>query len=176
MLLSFNIHPQQVADASAPFTSWDEESVIRSRYQVMIEIPESLVCHTDQMARWVERIRKLGMLVAYDDFGKGQSRITDLLQVPPDFLKLDRSLIADLQAEPAKQTIVRAVVDACRSLQVKTIGEGVETEQEWRACLDAGIDYGQGYLFGKPMPAYQLLDIDTSSLPPHCPFVRLKLV
>jgi len=176
MLLSFNIHPQQIADASAPYTEWSEDSVIRSRYRVLIEIPESLVGQAGQMARWVERIRGLGMLVAYDDFGKGQSRITDLLQVPPDYLKLDRSLIADLQDEPAKQTIVKAVVKACRSLQVKTIGEGVETEQEWQACLDAGIDIGQGYLFGKPLPAYQMLNTDTSTLPPHCPFVRLKLV
>lgn len=176
-MLFINLHPAEIHDESF-LRSLEEfsKSKLRERYRVILEMPESWVCNTQEMQVLVKQIRALGMLVAYDDFGAGQSRIPDLITVPPDFLKLDRQLIASLSAHRVKHSLVKAIVDACRALHVTTLGEGIETEDELTACIDMGIDLGQGFHLSRPLPAYELFGTDRETLPPTCPFVRLDLM
>jgi EAL domain-containing protein (putative c-di-GMP-specific phosphodiesterase class I) len=112
----------------------------------------------------------VGCLVAFDDFAKGQSRISDLVTTPPDFLKIDRELITGLCAGGPKETLLRGLVDTCGELEVSVIAEGVETEEEHEICLELGIPYIQGFYLARPAPAYELFGVAHESLPPSCPF------
>jgi EAL domain-containing protein (putative c-di-GMP-specific phosphodiesterase class I) len=177
LLLFFNIHPAEIRDKQLiPGLKTLVESGLGSKYRIVIEMPESWVCKTAEMQVLVREIRDLGLLVAYDDFGQGQSRIPDLIKVPPDYLKLDRELVTNLGSHPIKHGIVKAVVDACRQLHVKTLGEGIENEDELKVCIEMGIELGQGYAIGKPKPAYELFGIDQASLPQDCIFLRLEIL
>ena len=175
--LFFNLHPEELHDTNM-LSSLTElvESGLQEHFQIVIEVPESWVGETDQMKILVKKIRERDMLVAYDDFGAGQSRIPDLINVPPDFLKLDRQLIAGLGTHRVKNSIVKAVVEACTELNVKTIGEGIETQDEYDACKAIGIELGQGYFIEFPKSAYELFIIDESELPFECVFSQLNLL
>jgi EAL domain-containing protein (putative c-di-GMP-specific phosphodiesterase class I) len=180
--LFFNAHPTEIRDERRFWRSLQElarSDSLRQWYQLVVEMPESLVSNVEQTRRVVEQIRGLGMLVAYDDFGQGQARLEDLVIVPPDFVKLDRRLIADLGADRALHRIVSALVDTCRELNVRTLAEGIETAEELRACRALNIELGQGFLLQTPQPAYRLFGADLRKLPtqrPQCPFVQLNLL
>lgn len=175
--LFLNLHPAEILGPTFESILIEiQKSEARRQYRIVVEIPESLVCKTEDMQIWVQRIRNHDLLVAYDDFGRGQSRIPDLIEVPPDFLKLDRDLIAGLPHNRVKNDLVKALVDACSKLHVRTLGEGIETEEEFEACLSMGIEFGQGYLLGRPSPAHALFEEDRSTLPSDCPFLTLGLL
>lgn len=175
--LFLNVHPTEVRDVRF-FESLVNMggSDLRRWYRVVVEMPESWVGNTQEMQGLVKQIRANGMLVAYDDFGSGQSRISDLLEVPPDFLKFDRQLITQLAENRVKQGLVRAVVEACRDLGVTTIGEGIEMAEDQLACGEMGIDLGQGFGLTRPMTAYELFQTDASTLPEECLFVQLNML
>jgi EAL domain-containing protein (putative c-di-GMP-specific phosphodiesterase class I) len=174
--LFINVHPAELRDAR-PLQWLDQycQAEIAQLYRLVVEIPESHVCNTEEMQTLVSEIHARGLKVAYDDFGRGQSRIADLISVPPDFLKLDRELIGSLGLNPVKHSLVKAIVAACRDLNVSTIGEGIENEEELAACQAIGIEYGQGYFLGRPASAYDLFGADRSTLPDICPYVKLGI-
>ncbi|MFO0946871.1 MAG: EAL domain-containing protein [Planctomycetota bacterium] len=175
--LFLNVHPSEVRSERFFESLVTMAGVdLRRWYRVVVEMPESWVGNTQEMRGLVKQIRANGMLVAYDDFGAGQSRISDLLEVPPDFLKFDRQLITQLAENRLKQGLVRAVVDACRDLGVTTIGEGIEEREDQRACRELGIDLGQGFGLTRPMTAYELFQSDPNGLPEECLFVQLNML
>lgn len=172
-----NLHPAELLDDRfMPSLKEFINSDLGRMYQAVVEMPESWVCNTGQMGGLIHKIRDLGMKVAYDDFGAGQSRIQDLFTVPPDFLKLDRELIAGLDSQRVKHDLVQAIVKACRELNVTPLGEGIETKEELEACKKLGISLGQGYYLCRPKPAYDLFSVGSQTLPQHCVFVKLQLL
>ena len=119
-----------------------------------LELTESMIIHADQNTRHVlDELRSLGVRVALDDFGTGYSSLGYLSQLPIDCLKIDRSFIASLQSDPAAQGITHAVLAMARSLQLRTVGEGIENKEQLAFLRDNGCDEGQGFLFSKPLPA-----------------------
>jgi EAL domain-containing protein (putative c-di-GMP-specific phosphodiesterase class I) len=94
--------------------------------------------------------RKYGLLVAIDDFGEGYSSLNLLAQLRPEYIKLDRQLISEIQADKTKTLIVEAIVKLCQNLSIKVIGEGVETIDEVRILRDMGVYLFQGYYFARP--------------------------
>lgn len=175
--LFFNLHPAEAdPDHYGRMLGVLGESRLQDSYRIVLEIHESLVADTDTMKRLVHSARARNVQVAFDDFGAGQSRLHDLVNVPPDFLKLDRSLVVDLAKERVKHGLVKAIVEACRELEVITLAEGIETDEELTACAEMGVDLGQGYLLGRPQSPFALFGADTATLPRTCPFVRLDVV
>jgi EAL domain-containing protein (putative c-di-GMP-specific phosphodiesterase class I) len=172
-----NIHPTELAEGK--FIEILDQIVANNTndyLQTVVELPESWVGNTHEMQRIVKQIRDRKLLVAYDDFGAGQSRIPDLINVPPDFIKLDRQLISRIEENKVKRSLVKAVVDACNELKVKTLAEGIETIDEMNGCVDLGVDLGQGFLICKPQPAFQLFSAEPKQIPQACPFVRLDML
>ena len=107
------------------------------------------------------------ILLVYDDFGAGQARLLELADVPPDFLKFDRSLIQDIGgAPPARRRLLQSLAKLALDLGIDLIAEGVETEEEATVCRRMGFAYGQGYLFSHPQTSDQLSRGD-GSVPPH---------
>lgn len=174
-LLFLNVHPAELRDKDIlKVLSIFHQSLEDSHYKIVVEMPESWVCNNDDMQHFCNAVREQGMLVAYDDFGQGQARITDLINAPPDFLKIDRQLISSLNNNAPQQILVQGVVQACAELKVTVLAEGIETQEELEACVRMGITLGQGYHLGRPRAAYELFDIEPNLLPGPCPFVRLR--
>ena len=122
-----------------------------------IEVTETyLVTHPDQARRAIDSIRALGVTVALDDFGVGYSSIGYLRRFAFDKLKLDRSLIANIDRDPHAQRLVQATVALADALDLTVTAEGVETEEEAALLRIAGCDALQGFFFGRPAPAAEL--------------------
>jgi EAL domain-containing protein (putative c-di-GMP-specific phosphodiesterase class I) len=118
-----------------------------------LEVHEQAVTNPQAVHDLRRALDALDIRLAYDDFGAGRSRINELIEVPPDYLKFDETLIRDIDRAPnAKRKLLRALVRMCEESSIQTLAEGVETEGEARAARDLGFDLGQGYLFGKPKP------------------------
>ena len=104
------------------------------------------------MIRWLkDELASLGIGLAYDDFGVGESRLNELAEVPPDYLKLDRSLIENLhQASQSKQLLVESLVRIVHQLGVIALAEGIESAEQAETCRKLGLDLGQGYYYAEP--------------------------
>lgn len=102
--------------------------------------------------RWIRRIKGLGCSFALDDFGMGFSSFSYLRMLPVDFLKIDGTFIRELDQDPTHRALVQAISVVANTLGKKTIAEFVENKDILRILQEMGINYGQGYHFGKPAP------------------------
>jgi EAL domain-containing protein (putative c-di-GMP-specific phosphodiesterase class I) len=121
--------------------------------QVLVEITESLLLRRDWRA-WTDLgiLREAGAQIAIDDFGTGYSALSYLRDVPLDVVKLDRSLVTPMRTSARQREFVHGIVELAKTLDLRVIAEGIETDQERMAVVDAGCDYGQGFLFSPPRP------------------------
>ncbi len=119
-----------------------------------LEITEgTLMNHPEVMISELEKIKKMGVSIAVDDFGSGYSSLNYLKRLPVDLLKIDRSFIRDIESDPSDVAIVTGIVALAKSLTLKTVAEGVETESQRAILQRLGCDNFQGYLVSKPLPA-----------------------
>jgi len=98
----------------------------------------------------VQRVRDAGLRIAVDDAGGGVSSFRHILMVAPEIIKLDRSLIADLDVHPGRQALADLLVQFAERTGAELVAEGIERPEELDACTRHGIRYGQGYLLGRP--------------------------
>jgi diguanylate cyclase (GGDEF)-like protein len=119
-----------------------------------LEITESLAMqHTDVTLSTLKKLKKLGVSIAIDDFGTGYSSLAYLKRFPVDKVKIDRTFVAESPIDRDQAAIVAAIVALSHALQIKVIGEGVESEQQRHFLRRCGCDYLQGYLIGRPLDA-----------------------
>ncbi|HBX56396.1 MAG TPA: diguanylate cyclase [Pseudomonas sp.] len=122
-----------------------------------LELTEShLVEDVEAMIVKMGHLRSRGVRLSLDDFGTGYSSLSYLKRLPLDHLKIDRSFVQDLLSEPNDAAIVRTIVALGDNLNLAVTAEGVETMAQRDALLQLGCHKFQGYLFGKPGPAYLL--------------------
>jgi diguanylate cyclase (GGDEF)-like protein len=105
----------------------------------------------------MRRLRKLGCGVALDDFGTGLSSLSCLRQLPVTMLKIDGSFVRDVLHDPRAESMVRAIAQLARSMSIITVAEYIETEEIGDRVAELGVDYGQGFAIGKPLPLTELL-------------------
>jgi diguanylate cyclase (GGDEF)-like protein len=105
----------------------------------------------------MRRLRKLGCGVALDDFGTGLSSLSCLRQLPVTMLKIDGSFVRDVLHDARAESMVRAVAQLARSMSIITVAEYIETEEIGDRVAELGVDYGQGFAIGKPLPLTELL-------------------
>lgn len=118
-----------------------------------VELTETLALKDiDFAVDQMNRLRELGVKLAMDDFGTGYSSLKYLQILPITLLKLDRSFIIDIEHDKISFEIVSAVIRIAKSKGIETIAEGIENKEQQSILRMAGCDYGQGYLYGKPMP------------------------
>jgi len=121
------------------------------------EITESVAMEdTAVTQRAFERLGKIGVHVSIDDFGTGHSSLASLRRLPAQELKIDRAFVADLAESADARSIVLAVVQMAKTLGLRVVAEGVETEAQRDHLMQLGCDEMQGYLFAKPMSARAL--------------------
>ena len=122
-----------------------------------VELTETLaLSDIDYAVAQMNKLRELGVKLAMDDFGTGYSSLSYLQILPITLLKLDRSFITDIQHDNIAYEIVSAVIRIAKSKKIETIAEGIENTGQEDILRQAGCDYGQGYLYGKPMPASKM--------------------
>jgi EAL domain-containing protein (putative c-di-GMP-specific phosphodiesterase class I) len=151
-LIFVNLHLLDLFDRQllSPFAPL---SKVASR--VVLEITErtSLEGAIDLRYR-VAELRELGFHIAIDDLGGGHARMGTFTPLDTDFVKLDMSLVRDVDKHQMKQRLIRSVTQLCREQGTQVIGEGVETEAEAQVLVDLGCDLLQGYVIAKPGPAF----------------------
>lgn len=122
-----------------------------------LEVTESLMMEdTHGLSTILQQVRDMGIGVAIDDFGTGYSSLSHLQRLPIDRLKIDRAFITGLNQNAEDQVIAALVINMGHLLHLQVIAEGVETAEQRDRLLAMGCDDGQGYFFGKPMPADDL--------------------
>jgi diguanylate cyclase (GGDEF)-like protein len=121
---------------------------------LMIEITETTVMRDVGAAcRHLAEVKELGASVAVDDFGTGYASLSQLQQMPADVLKVDRSFIAALDGGEQNRDLLQAILGVGRSMALKVIAEGIETEDQLRTVTEMGCQMAQGFLIGRPAPA-----------------------
>jgi EAL domain-containing protein (putative c-di-GMP-specific phosphodiesterase class I) len=106
-------------------------------------------------------LTSLGCLLAIDDFGSGFSSFEHLRRLPADFVKVDARFIEDVTTDPVSGAILDGIVNTAHALSMKIIAEGIETPETVRLLGTQQIEYGQGYLYGRPAPAKPEAAVET---------------
>lgn len=125
-----------------------------ARKWIGVEITESAAVQLGpNVVRWVREVQKSGFRVAMDDFGSGVSSLIFLKDVPVDVLKLDRSLLSSNCESERERAMLESILAFAHRLNITTIAEGVETEEQLSFLRTSGCQRIQGYLMARPMPA-----------------------
>ena len=152
--VTVNISAQSVADIS--FTSWVQRTIEEAGappQNLLFEITETAALKDFDLARQlVSGLTEMGCQFALDDFGTGFGSFTELKHLPVTHLKIHMSFVRDLSRNDNDQRIVASIVNLAKNFGMRTIAEGVEEEVSLELLSDLGVDYGQGYLFGRPAP------------------------
>ncbi|WP_181703295.1 putative bifunctional diguanylate cyclase/phosphodiesterase [Chthonobacter albigriseus] len=155
--LSLNISPLQLQDPFLPtriLAVLTRENFPPSRLE--IEVTETaLMGDVDRARHVLSEFRGLGISVALDDFGTGYSSLNHLRELKFDRLKIDRSFIMTMADNPESEKIVDAVLGLAESLGIAVVAEGIENEVARAKLAGRGCEFGQGYLFSRPVPADQ---------------------
>ncbi|HEX9209563.1 MAG TPA: EAL domain-containing protein [Bradyrhizobium sp.] len=134
-----------------------------SPQRLEIEITESVLLERGvENHAFMERLKHIGIELALDDFGTGYSSLSYLTAFPFDKIKIDRSFIRNLTHQPRSSAIISSIVTLARGLDMSVTAEGVETPEEYERLKALGVNFAQGYLFGRPLPIDRIeLDVPT---------------
>jgi len=121
---------------------------------IVLEVHEEAATSSRLLATLRRRCDELEIRLAYDDFGAGQSRLLELVEVPPQVIKFDMHLIRGIQTfSTERRQMMTSLVQIAQNLGVAPLAEGVETAEEAAACREVGFELAQGFFFGRPAPA-----------------------
>jgi EAL domain-containing protein (putative c-di-GMP-specific phosphodiesterase class I)/CheY-like chemotaxis protein len=143
-----NIHGYDLEDEALLSPS---AALSRIASRVVLEITErASVNEIKDLSVRIQRLRDLGFRIAVDDLGAGYAGLTSFAQLRPDIVKIDMSLVRDVDREPTKERLVRSLTDLCREMKILAVCEGVETPAELETLVRIGCDFFQGYHFARP--------------------------
>lgn len=160
-VLFLNTHPSELDDLEALLESLVALRRALPSQAIVLELHEMAVAVSQDLRPVVDRLRELGIELAFDDFGKGRDRFLELAELAPNYVKFDRRLIVGLGGDvkgrerDIRRRMVESIVSAVSDFGVRTIAEGIETQQDLEICRELGFDFGQGYLWGRPAGADQ---------------------
>lgn len=157
--VAVNISSQQLANPRFGLIVQQilRESGVVAR-QLEFEITETSIMRMETYIDVALRmIRELGITISLDDFGTGYSSLSHLRRFPIDYLKIDRSFVDEALTNPDDQAIVSAIIGMAQNLGLQVVAEGVETQAQAEFIRAKGCDFAQGYYFGRPMQAADLL-------------------
>lgn len=160
-MIAINIHGytlEQLTSNSDAFAGLLEELEI-SPERIVLEITENTeVSDVRDIRRNLLAFRRLGMKVALDDTGVRHTSFEHIFWLEPDYIKVDRTLIEDIDSHERKQGLMSGMCLMSKEIGASIIAEGVESLEELRTITDIGVPYAQGYLLGRPLPAETWLD------------------
>lgn len=151
--LFINIHPNVLLDKN--YHSGETRALLEklniSPEQVVFELTErSAVGDFEEFARVLSHYRSQGYRIAVDDVGSGYNSLKTLIYLKPEFIKLDRSLIQNIDQHKAQQQLLTVILNYAIESGTKVIAEGIETKSEYEFIQSVGVHYAQGYAIGRP--------------------------
>jgi EAL domain-containing protein (putative c-di-GMP-specific phosphodiesterase class I) len=154
--VAVNVSALQLARAS--FFEHLEDCITENHLEVdaiTLEITESrLIANRPQASERLSKVRRMGIGVSIDDFGVGHSSVEQVLSLPANELKIDRTIVQDESASDG--ALLTTIVRLARDRGLRTVAEGIETEAQLARVRAVGCDRAQGYLIGRPMPKHDL--------------------
>ena len=154
--ISLNKSPMQFHHASATQGAWQDylQALGLPGAAIAVEITEGLLLDANSAVTGkLIDLRDAGIQVSLDDFGTGYSSLSFLQRFEIDYIKIDQSFVRHLIPASTDLALCKAIIVMAHELGMKVIAEGIETDSQRELLLAAGCDYGQGYLFARPMPA-----------------------
>jgi diguanylate cyclase (GGDEF)-like protein len=155
--VSVNVSAMQVT--SGRLVAQVREALAASKLpaqRLVIELTESMpMAGSDTVAATLAELRSMGVALALDDFGTGYSSLSSLLKQPLSLVKVDRSFVMDVPGDG--EILIKATVDVARCFGLEVVAEGVENRSQQARLTALGVNYMQGYLFGRPMPNVEFL-------------------
>ena len=150
--LTINVGPDVIAAPELP----ELLATVDAR-RIVLELTEHLAIEDyPRLHASLTAIRRRGTRLAIDDTGAGFSSLGHIVHLGPDLIKLDRSFTAGIDSDSVRRSLAHALVIFAGDIDAKVVSEGIETEGELRTIRELGIQYGQGYFIGHPMPAHRL--------------------
>lgn len=147
-MLFVNLHPRDLNDdaLTAP-----DAPLSKIATQVVLEITErSAIDSIREVKKRIAALREMGFRIAIDDLGAGYAGLTSFATLEPEIVKLDMSLVRDVDKRPMKQKLIGSMTQICKDMGMLVVGEGVETVEERDMLIELGCDLLQGYLLAKP--------------------------
>lgn len=141
-----SIHFDLIDQIVAPLLS----STSRRDINICVEVTE--YGFANEVIEQVGLLEKAGYVISVDDFGTGFSNLSVVKRVAPQFLKIDRSFVFEMEDASIKSTLIPEIVNIAHAVGAETIAEGIENTTQRERLAAMGIEYGQGYLFGRPEP------------------------
>ncbi len=156
-ILFVNTTPQEVCQLDVLVESLRMTQKIAPSNRIIVEINEKAITDTNEMSRFRNRLEKLNIGLAFDDFGVGQTRLLELAKAPPDYLKFDASLIHQIHLAPERlHQMISTFVKAAHDLGIDTLAEGIECANEEETCHRLGFKFAQGFFYSKPLPITEI--------------------
>jgi len=153
--VSINVSPLQFKGNGEWMLNWIDymSELGLSREAIIVEITENLLMENESSIRTnLAKLKDRGITIAIDDFGVGYSSLSYLQKMDVDFLKIDKSFVDHLVTKSHSRKLCRAMIIMARHLGIQVVAEGIETEGQENILKELGCDFGQGYLFSKPLP------------------------
>ena len=157
-LLFANTHPNEIEEPDLLEFSLRELRESAPHRPMVLEIHEKTATQTQPMRELRAKLNDLNIGLAYDDFGAGQARLIELVEVPPDYLKFDMALVQNIHAASIeRQKMVERLVQMTAELGIIPLAEGIETREDHEVCAQMGFLCGQGFYYGRPAVAQALI-------------------
>lgn len=158
-VLYVNSHPAEMGSTEL-LDSLREIRLLVPDMPITLEAHEAAVQDAKSMRELRAQLTALDIGLAYDDFGKGQARLLELIEVPPDVLKFDISLVRDIDRAPkVHHTMLKTLVSMVNDMGIACLAEGIERSGELAMCQELGFTFGQGYFLGRPAPVEAWLNL-----------------
>jgi EAL domain-containing protein (putative c-di-GMP-specific phosphodiesterase class I) len=142
--------------------------------QVVLELSENAFVDFEGHEEVLEDLRSTGVRIALDDFGTGYSSLMQLQKLPIDIVKLDRAFVSALTSGGQRALgVLEGLLQVISAVELTLVVEGVETESEADVLVSLGCQFAQGYLYGRPAPAMDVLSQAMDTLPPSAEINRV---
>ncbi|HEV2635343.1 MAG TPA: EAL domain-containing protein [Actinocrinis sp.] len=143
---------------------------------IVLELTESSLLQHDQhgggeqVPQLLSALKTLGVRIALDDFGTGFSSLSYLTELPVDILKIDKSFVSGADRSPERVALVEGIIRIATALRIAVIAEGIESQEQWDRLAATDCQYGQGFLFGRPMAGASVRSLLSTHPEPRLPF------
>jgi EAL domain-containing protein (putative c-di-GMP-specific phosphodiesterase class I) len=150
--LFLNIFPSTISHHEFPdFVKMLASERLLSNQNIILELSEvETVGDLNKLKERIAILRNYGISIAFDDVGKGKAYIQDIIELDPEYIKLDRYFSEDLHRSEKKQTFIYLILEYCRRYNNSVILEGIETAEDLKIAQSLSITLGQGFLLGRP--------------------------
>lgn len=152
--LSVNVSALSLTESLAPYLAKTLSDLEFPASKLYIEVTETTsIADLERTSQTLHQLDEMGVTISLDDFGTGFSSLTYLHQLPIGSLKVDRSFVNDLLTSRKAYELVRSIIQVSKALALPVVAEGIEVPEQRAALLALGAEFGQGYYFGRPVPA-----------------------